>query len=199
MLAVADVVARAHELGLVHRDLHEANVLIHPDRWCVADWGFVFNPRVERQTRQMFAFGREFYIAPEIMRDPGVVKPSADVFAIGRLADRGAALDADRDSDGPAAVWWRTLIEGAGAYGERQRWGMADVLAHLRSPLPMSRPVGLPVRTGRSSEAARVRCGLPLSAVSRSRLLNVRARSTNGGRVHRESHGLLDPPMLAYA
>lgn len=64
MLGIATVVARAHELELVHRDLHPGNVLLYPDRWCVADWGFVFNPRVDRQTRQMFVFGREFYIAP---------------------------------------------------------------------------------------------------------------------------------------
>jgi serine/threonine protein kinase len=160
MLAVADVVARAHELELVHRDLHDANVLVYPDRWCVADWGFVYNPRVERQTRQMSVFGREFYVAPEIYRDPQVVKPAADIFAIGRLAERGAALDSDRDSDGPAAAWWRTLIDGAGAYEERQRWTMADVLAHLRSPLPMSRPVGLALPSGYTSDNC-PNCGSP--------------------------------------
>lgn len=144
LLAVAGAVARGHELGLVHRDLHDGNILIYQDRWCVADWGFVYNPRVDRQTRQMLAFGRDFYIAPEILRNPQIVKPAADIFAIGRLADRGAALDGDRESDGPAARWWRTLIDGAGAYDERQRWGMADLLAHLRSPLPMSLPVVVP-------------------------------------------------------
>lgn len=50
--AVADVVAKAHQLGLVHRDLSDANVLVYPDRWCVGDWGFVYNRHVERQTRQ---------------------------------------------------------------------------------------------------------------------------------------------------
>src|SRR5205823_5151346 len=54
LIAVAHAVAKAHGLDLVHRDLHDGNVLIYPDRWCVADWGFVYNPRVERQTRQMF-------------------------------------------------------------------------------------------------------------------------------------------------
>lgn len=160
MLAVADVVAKAHQLGLVHRDLSDVNVLIYPDRWCVGDWGFVYNRHAERQTRQMSAFGREFYIAPEILRDPSVVKPSADVFAIGRLAERGAALSADRDEDGPAATWWRVFIDGAAAYEEHQRWGMADVLAHLRSPLPMSRPVRLPAPTARSSEHC-PNCGSP--------------------------------------
>jgi serine/threonine protein kinase len=143
MLGIATVVARAHELDLVHRDLHPGNVLIYHDRWCVADWGFVFNPRVDRQTRQMFVFGREWYVAPEIHRDPRDVKPAADIFAIGRLADRGTALGANRDSDSPAATWWRALIDGAGAYEERQRWTIADVLAHLRSPLPMSCPVAV--------------------------------------------------------
>lgn len=159
LLGVAHVVAKAHTIGLVHRDLHDENVLIYPDRWCVGDWGFVFNPRVERQTRQMFAFGREFYIAPEILRDPSVVKPSADIFAIGRLADRGAALSADRTADDPASAWWRTFIEGAGAYDEHRRWTMTDVLSHLRSPLPMSRPTA--VSGPASSAAGCPNCGSP--------------------------------------
>lgn len=160
MIAVADVVAKAHQLGLVHRDLSDANVLIYPDRWCVGDWGFVYNRHADRQTRQMSAFGREFYIAPEILRDPSVVKPAADIFALGRLAERGAALNGDRDSDDPAAAWWRTFIGGAGAYEERHRWSMADVRAHLRSPLPMSRPVAVPAVAQRGSEQC-PNCGSP--------------------------------------
>lgn len=52
----------------------------------------------------------------------------------------GNTLPADRGAHDPAAAWWQTFIDGAGAYDERQRWTMADVLAHLRPPLPMSRP-----------------------------------------------------------
>lgn len=95
---------------------------------------------------------------PEIFRNPRVVKPAADIFAIGRLADRGAALGPNRDSDRPAAAWWRTLIDGAGAYDERQRWTMVDVLAHLRSPLPMSRPVAVELT---ADMAACPNCGSP--------------------------------------
>jgi serine/threonine protein kinase len=55
LLGVASVIAKAHKLELVHRDLHDANVLIYPDRWCVGDWGFVYNARVDRLTRQLTA------------------------------------------------------------------------------------------------------------------------------------------------
>ena len=162
LLGVADVVARAHTLELIHRDLHDANILVYPDRWCVGDWGFVYNPRVDRLTRQSTAFGRDFYIAPEILRDPSVVKPAVDVFAIGRLAERGAGLGPDRDSDTPAGAWWRTLIDGAGAYEERERWTMADVLAHLKSSLPMSRPMPLPAPSvGPQSSDSCPNCGSP--------------------------------------
>jgi serine/threonine protein kinase len=174
LLGVAAVIARAHELELVHRDLHPGNVLIYPDRWCVADWGFVFNPRVSRQTRQMFVFGREFYIAPEIQRDPQVVKPAADIFAIGRLAERGAHLGPNRDSDGPAAAWWRTLINGAGAYDERQRWTITDVLAHLRAPLPMSRPAAVGPTAGDETEVC-PNCGSPYGFDAACRCLRCHA------------------------
>lgn len=143
MLAVADVVARAHEIGRVHRDLHPGNVLLYLDRWCVADWGFVYSPHAERQTQQMVAFGLPFYVAPEVMREPSVIRSSADVFAIGRIAEVAAKIGSNRDSDDAATAWWRVLIDGAGAYDLGQRWTMIDVLAHLRTPLPLSRPVGV--------------------------------------------------------
>lgn len=178
LLGVTSVIAKAHKLGLVHRDLHDANILIYPDRWCVGDWGFVYNSRVDRLTRQLTAFGRDFYIAPEILRDPAVVKPAVDVFAIGRLAERGAGLGSDRDSDTPAAVWWRTLIDGAGAYDERQRWTMADVLTHLKSSLPMSRPMPLPARDAAlvpQTTDACPNCGSPLGFDQACRCLRCHA------------------------
>src|SRR4051812_16100005 len=65
----------AHTLELVHRDLHDANVLVYPDRWCVGIW-----VRLQRADgpphTPVDGFGRDFYIAPETASSSAHLRPS---------------------------------------------------------------------------------------------------------------------------
>lgn len=137
LLAIAQAVTHAHERGYVHRDLSPANILIYPDRWVVADWGFVCEPfrPGQRMTQPLERFGTPEFMAPELLVDPRDAKPPADVFSIGRIAAWGTGLRGDAVGEGEDQLtnWWRRLIEGAAAYEPKLRWTMREVLTHLRA------------------------------------------------------------------
>ena len=124
LLGVADVVTRAHALELVHRDLHDANILVYPDRWCVGDWGFVYNPRVDRLTRQLTAFGRDFYIARRsCVRGYPLPSTSARSVGVMSLPERMPRGGVDYPRSFPELVTWFPDEAACLEYLERVRWG----------------------------------------------------------------------------
>jgi serine/threonine protein kinase len=137
MLAVASAVAYAHSKGLIHRDLSPGNILVFAGGWAVSDWGFVYVPPKEgpRMTEPLEHFGTPDFMAPEQAADPHEVGPSADIYAIGRIAAWGTMLKRGegRPDDHPFTAWWRLLIDGTTAYDPEKRWTIRDVEVHLRS------------------------------------------------------------------
>jgi serine/threonine protein kinase len=136
LFGVAEGIRYAHAQGYVHRDLSPGNVLIFPDRWVVADWGFVYmEPKTSpRMTQPLEHFGTPEFMAPELVADPRKASPPADVYAIGRLAVWGTGLDATADyrPDDSFIRWWQTLIRNTVSYDPSLRWTMDDVVVHLR-------------------------------------------------------------------
>jgi serine/threonine protein kinase len=80
-----EIVAAAHDAGILHRDLKPSNILVTPSgRVVVVDFGLALLQGSERLTRTGSQLGSLPYMAPEQLRaDVAHVGPATDVYALG--------------------------------------------------------------------------------------------------------------------
>src|SRR5205823_1845147 len=88
MAKVARAVARAHEHGILHRDLQPGNILLDGDgEPMVSDFGLAkWLDETSDLTRTLTTFGTPGYIAPEQAESAaGDITPAADIYSLGAI------------------------------------------------------------------------------------------------------------------
>lgn len=86
---VAAGLAAAHARGIVHRDIAPSNILLAADGAKVIDFGICAPQGADDLDPGGYLAGTPAYLAPERIDDPQpLVRPSADVFALGVLLYR---------------------------------------------------------------------------------------------------------------
>jgi eukaryotic-like serine/threonine-protein kinase len=92
---VCGALAEAHDLGMVHRDVKPANILISPragehEVAQIADFGLVKDIRASEQSAAVTAehavIGTPLYMSPEALRAPESVTPQSDLYSLGAVA-----------------------------------------------------------------------------------------------------------------
>jgi serine/threonine protein kinase len=79
----AEALQSIHGVGLLHRDVKPANVLVAPDGPLVIDFGVARSAERVQLTLARGAAGTPSYMAPEQARDATLASPASDIFSLG--------------------------------------------------------------------------------------------------------------------
>jgi hypothetical protein len=107
---VAEALHEMHRVGLVHRDVKPANVILGPDGPRLIDLGVVATIDATRLTLTGQPVGTPVYMAPE-QASGSRATSAADVWALGALAYYAATGNRLFDGDHPAVVLYRVSAE----------------------------------------------------------------------------------------
>jgi serine/threonine protein kinase len=140
---VASALDAAHSLGIVHRDVKPANVLIDPGpQVYLGDFGLARDPEGEALTAPGQVLGTIDYMAPELLDGDGI-GPATDIYGLACLAVETltGAVPFARDTD--AAVMYAHIVDPPPSVSERRPElpvALDDVLAAGMAKDPDERP-----------------------------------------------------------
>lgn len=105
--AIADGLQSAHELGLIHRDVKPANILLAPTPK-LTDFGLVRGDQTTA-TASAVLVGTPAYMSPEQIRDPAHVDARTDIYSLG--ATLYECLTGDVPFRGSSAMVLRQVVD----------------------------------------------------------------------------------------
>ncbi|MCW2913309.1 MAG: serine/threonine protein kinase, partial [Actinomycetia bacterium] len=153
-LRMLDVLEEAHRIGVIHRDVKPANVLVLPrDQVKLSDFGIAHLEGDPTLTATGMMMGSPSYMAPEQIRGEPA-SPSADLWGLGVTlysAVEGAA--AFRRDNTPAAI--AAVLAEEPPRPQRAEPGLSALLTALLAKHPADRPP--PDKVREALEAASVR------------------------------------------
>jgi serine/threonine protein kinase/tetratricopeptide (TPR) repeat protein len=137
LLAVADALVAAHAVGILHRDVKPANILLRVDGTpLLADFGLARDEQDPALSRTGEFAGTPYYVAPEqAAGDRARVGPAADVFALGVVAYELLLRERPFEGATSAAVLERVRYAEPPALQRRDHGLPADLVAVLDKAL----------------------------------------------------------------
>ena len=132
---------RAHEAGVVHRDVKPGNVMLSPSRVKVTDFGIARAAGHETLTETGMVVGTAHYLSPEQVSGKAAT-PASDLYAVGAILYEMLTGVRPFEADTPLAVAMRRLTDDP-ASPEQVRAGVpkpvADVAMHALAREPQGR------------------------------------------------------------
>ena len=140
---VASALDAAHSLGIVHRDVKPANVLIDPGpQVYLGDFGLARDPEGEALTAPGQVLGTIDYMAPELLDGDGI-GPATDIYGLACLAVETLTGTVPFARDTDAAVMYAHIVDPPPSVSERRPElpvALDDVLAAGMAKDPDERP-----------------------------------------------------------
>ena len=143
----ADILAYAHDRGLIHRDIKPSNIFLvggHVERIKIVDFG-IARPTHEtrRLTQTGVLLGTPGYIAPELVQGPPSHDPRTDLFSLGCVLFECLTGVAAFEGTHPMAVLAKLLLQEAPRVRHHRPdvpEALDDLVARMMAKDPKRRP-----------------------------------------------------------
>src|SRR5450755_144839 len=145
VVAIASVLADAHERGITHRDLKPDNIYLTPTAAYpvrVLDWGIALDQTNVRLTNHDEAIGTPTYMAPEQARG-GPTGGHCDVYALGVIAYHMLAGKPPFEGNTPVEILLQNFNKQVAALAQRcpdVAYGLVDLVERMLSKRYELRP-----------------------------------------------------------
>ena len=140
---VLDALAYAHQLGVVHRDVSPANIIITPDGTAkLTDFGLARAANDLKLTTTGVAMGSPWYMSPEQVKAVGELDARTDIYAMGAVLFEMLTGGRLFDADGAFAIMraqMETVPQPPSAFNREVPIALDEVIARALAKDPAAR------------------------------------------------------------